>query len=632
MKHIITASTTLVLMACLTGNSITGVRSAEIPATDSADSTPRLEKITLASVDDRIDSALVKLKENGILILETGTYLISEPLQIDKDIEIAGSTGKPQDVVIKSRGKGCVILNANKARIRGVTLQVKVDRQLPESVDFDSIEESERKKMQDDVESHSAIHILKGKCELLQCRVTSDYGYGAIIDGPNTDCRLYECRFFDTPMSCLYFTDQAKGRIENCLFEKSGAGAILSAGSAPSFSSCDFHGMTSGVLVSENSTGVFINCKFHDNFFGFSIGSQADPLLHKCRFYKNGRGLYISDKGKGKIVDSDIFDNDGKGIVMYQDAKPSFIDCRIRDNSRTGIDINLGSEPSFVGCQIHDNSGNGIELCDANGVFHNCDIYANERTGIRSVESSFTLYRCRIHENESGLDLEKGNYLVQACTIRDNKNEAIAAEESTPLLIDNEIEGDVLFDGKPELVTRGGQQADELSDTPPDAHPDARPEEKEKEEETASLTTLLSNERKEEENIPLDPKYIAIFENEVRECQATVEKNKGLLDAHALTMEDFEEALLKLQEAEYALKKARTHGTRIIVGQVDRLADGKVDPDYLKLLYSRCHFVEEQLRRYETLLSYGAVTDGEMNEAKTKLYRAKYELDIAEEQ
>lgn len=394
-----------------------------------------------------LHEAVKRLGEGGILTIGPGTHKISKPLVIDKNIQIVGSTGDPNDVILLSSGKGVLKATAEKARLQGLTLHVK----------------AEQEKQKDD---YSAACVNAGKSSFVKCHFTSDSGSGILVID-EADPSVQNCVFRDGKANGIKVMFKGKGVFEKCETsnnEWQGI-AVLWEGN-PVFRNCIVRrGKMNGILVKENGKGIFENCDVYENTaFGINVATESEPTVRECKFYSGkGGGIFVNEKGKGTFEKCEIYENQETGIRIRDESAPIFRNCNIHDGKAGGISVYQKGKGFFEKCEIYGNAEAGISIfmegnptvneCvfrngkaetaeivvfdKGKGTFERCEIYENASPGIAILTEGDPIVRdCKFYNGKSvGIFIfQKGKGTFEKCDVNENQKHGIEiSDESAPI-------------------------------------------------------------------------------------------------------------------------------------------------------------------------------------------------------
>ncbi len=362
------------------------------------------------------------------VVVQPGLY--NEGLVLDRPVEIVGEGGG--EVIVQNAEGSCLRMATDYAVVRNVT--------------FRCLAGTTGKRFY-------AVDVPRGQLVLEQCRVTSD-SLGCVgVHGPGADPVLRRCTIHDGNEVGLFFSDKARGTVEDCdVYGNALAGVEIKQGAAPLIRRCKVHdGKTGGVLISERAAGVVEDCDVYGNALaGVEVKDGATPLIRRCKIHhgKTG-GLYVWGDAAGRIEDCDIFANGLAGVEMKQGACPTMRRCRVSDNVNTGFSLYDQAGPVIEDCDIFGNGMAGVESKQgARPILHRCKIHDGRTSGLYVWEGGFaTAEDCDIAGNKlAGVAIAHGgNPTLRLCQIRDGQEGGVMVwEKGTGLLEDCRIVNNAL--------------------------------------------------------------------------------------------------------------------------------------------------------------------------------------------
>lgn len=296
---------------------------------------------TVCSNEESLQRVLLEASSGDVIRLQPGTYRVTEPIYIARDITLSGMTGNPKDVLLESSGEGCLILNADAAKICAMTIRVRTS------------EETRAKERS----NASAVKIRRGKSMLLKCLVTTDRNWGIEIEGEQAEPHIESCEIYDCANDGFRFMDKAKGTIVNCEIRGNGYdGIFLTDGANPIFRDCKVC----------NNLGVGIHPK----------GDEAKGTFERCEIFGNDLSGICTCSGEMDIVirDCRIYNNKAAGIAS---ASGRIDNCHIYDNAKSGV--SLYDNLVLQGCHIENNGEYGISVNSNGGVFQKNTLSGNTK-------------------------------------------------------------------------------------------------------------------------------------------------------------------------------------------------------------------------------------------------------------
>ncbi len=198
-------------------------------------------------------NAAVRNAQPGTRILvRPGLY--RESLVLDKPLELIGD-GPKEEIVIESTEARCVLVQAEHALLRGLTIRSQVGLK---------------------GNKYYALEIVQGRPLIEDCDLTSDAFACVAIHGPAASPILRSCRIHDGGGVGVSFYEGGRGLVEHC--------------------------------------DIFAN-----RYAGVEICEESAPVIRRCQIHHNrGDGIWAYHDGQGTVEDCLIFDNARAGIRLEQ--------------------------------------------------------------------------------------------------------------------------------------------------------------------------------------------------------------------------------------------------------------------------------------------------------------------------
>ena len=116
-------------------------------------------------------------------------------------------------------------------------------------------------------------------------------------------------------------------------------------------------------------------------------GSATNPLLRQCKIHGGKQiGIFVYDKGSGRIEECDIFGNTLSGILIQEMGNPTIHACQVHDGEAGGIAIHTNGLGTIEACDIYANALAGISIkTGSNPVIQNCRIYSGKQGGVFEI-------------------------------------------------------------------------------------------------------------------------------------------------------------------------------------------------------------------------------------------------------
>jgi len=220
--------------------------------------------------------------------IDPGFY--EEALVVDKAIEIVG-LGHASEVVVEAAGATCLLLQAEHAVIRNLTLRGR------------SLESGAR---------FHTVNIPVGRALLEDCHIVSQ-GLACInTHGPGVYPTLRRLVLRNAVERAMVFYDRARALVEECDIQGGTYPVRITGNADPTFRQCQIHhGRFGGVWVSEHGRGEFEDCDIVDNgHHGVSIRQAGYAVLTHCRVRRNGwNAVSVADTSGARITHCDLRGN-----------------------------------------------------------------------------------------------------------------------------------------------------------------------------------------------------------------------------------------------------------------------------------------------------------------------------------
>ncbi len=396
-----------------------------------------------------ISDAIKAASPHTRIRVRPGTY--PEGIVIDKPIEIVGD-GPPAEIIIESENADALVMNADEAIVRGLTLRCRAGARGQKKFGVD---------------------IPKGRLILEYCDITSDSLACIGVHGSDAKPVVRHCTIHGGKEGGLFIYAGAQGLYEDCEVNTSGLAGIESRENAnPTIRRCTVRaGKQCGILFGEDGRGLVEDCLVEGNTLaGLEVKKGGEPVVKRTKFTGGAAsGAYIHDHGKGTFEDCE-FTNNGtcgvslkgfsdpvfrrcvirgntqSGVACYDGALGTFEQCELSENLRLGMTCYDGGNPSLRGCKIHGNKQGGVWAYDnARGAFEECDFFANEKSAVNISKGGHPLLRrCTLRDGLAGglFVYESGKGLIEDCDIRDNTLANVEIrEEGDPTLRNCRVHG-----------------------------------------------------------------------------------------------------------------------------------------------------------------------------------------------
>ena len=181
-----------------------------------------------------ITEALKSAWPGAEIVVRPGVY--REGVVLDKPISLLGD-GPAERIVIESAKAACILMAADKAVVRGMTLQCIAGRNGKEFF---------------------AVDIPRGNLELERCDITSNSLACVAIHGKRSNPTIRDCTIHDSKASYgVLVQEQGRGTVEDCeIFGNKFFGVKIEQGSDPTIRNCKIHeNEQAGVMVPPGEQG-----------------------------------------------------------------------------------------------------------------------------------------------------------------------------------------------------------------------------------------------------------------------------------------------------------------------------------------------------------------------------------------
>jgi parallel beta-helix repeat protein len=317
-----------------------------------------------------ISEALRNVAPNSRLLVKEGLY--NESIVLDKNVEIIGD-GATEGIVIRGANASPVVMRADKALIRGLTLQGRGSR---------------------NGKAFFAVDIPHGNLVLENCDITSDTLSGIAIHGAGANPVIKNCLIHDCSDSGFYIFDNARAYIENCnVYRNVNVSVAITQGAVPAIKNClIFEGRSGGVVVwGKGAAGTIEGCRIYDHrLANVGVREYADPMFRRCEIYGGqDTGVFIHEMGYGTFEECDIYRNANAEIGISQNTNSIFKRCNIHDGENSGVILQNHGRATIESCNIYDNSDAGVAIYGESTVkVSRCSIQRNRKVAIRVKEQS----------------------------------------------------------------------------------------------------------------------------------------------------------------------------------------------------------------------------------------------------
>ncbi len=325
--------------------------------------------------------------------------LYREAVIIHQPVTIIGE-GKPQDIIIATAQGSCVLMQATKATVRGLTL---------------------RQEGGQGGEGSFAVDVPQGKLRIEACNITSNSLSCVGIHNDLTEVLLQRCRIHSGADSGLYIFNAARATVEECELDNNS---------------------NVGVAVTDRATVTLQRSAIHDGrHAGVVAWNQGQAVLEECEVFGNAKaGVGSSEGGEVIIRHSRIYRGNNSGVFIHDRGRGRVEACDIQGHAEPEVVITAGGNLILQGCKIHEGNRAGVFVGnDGKALLEECAVYNNTEAGVSLQSGGIgALRQCHINQNgQSAIQAAAGAELeVKDCDLTGNGNGAWDVEDGA--LVDQE--------------------------------------------------------------------------------------------------------------------------------------------------------------------------------------------------
>jgi len=399
-----------------------------------------------------IGEALQKARTGARVSIRPGVY--RENLVLSKRIEIVGD-GPASEIVIESTDGNCLLLQADLARVRGLTLRGSAGKA---------------------GRDRYAVHVAQGQLILEGCRISSDALACLAVVGPGSNLVLRRCQVRGGASAGVLVLDRAEAVLEDCeIGEHALAGVECRRGGSATLRQCQlFSCGQAGVLTQDQGKASLEECDLYSHTIaGVESRSGGEATLRRCKIRNNqGAGVRVHSDGKVLLEGCDLFENSlahlevrlggnptlkrcklrqGKqaGALFGRDAVGTLEDCELFGNARSAIEIKDNANPTLRRCSVRQCGDVGVAVRDGGkGVLEECD-FAEARLAVVEVRQTAAplLKRCKIHDGAKAglLVVARASGRFEECEVFGNQGPGVVvSRDGNPTLKECRIHGNGL--------------------------------------------------------------------------------------------------------------------------------------------------------------------------------------------
>jgi parallel beta-helix repeat protein len=301
----------------------------------------------------RLDLAVGEVPAGSTVILEAGTFLLTEPLSVTKAITLVGAGMDRTDVVSEAEDYLAHFGGEGPFTAQGITFRHQGDA------------------------TANVVVMDGGEMDFTLCRFTGgirdeeekEGGYGLRIRA-KTAGRVQECKMDKNELHGVAIQGQAEVELERNVCSENTQAGIRFSGS-------------SGGTARENE------CK-GNGLSGIIVKDQALAYLDENMCSGNEQnGIAYFEGGGGTAQGNECSGNGMHGISVNDQAQPTLEGNVCRDNSMHGIAVFNQAQPTLEENVCKDNEEVGIRFADTSGgAARQNECSQNKLTGIAVVEEA----------------------------------------------------------------------------------------------------------------------------------------------------------------------------------------------------------------------------------------------------
>ena len=293
-----------------------------------------------------IGEAVARAAPGDRVLVRPGLY--EENLVLDRPVQILGN-GKREEIILQSSDANCLLMRADSALVRGLTIRGRAALKSKQYV---------------------AVDVERGQLELENCIVTSDSLACVAVRGEGARPVIRDCKIHRGAEAGLLFLGGSRGTVEDCeIAEHALAGVAVRDGAAPTLRRCQISKVSGvGVLAYRKGSPILEGCTIEESgLAGVEIRSGANPSLRGCDIRSGEEnGVLIHQGGAGSLERCTISANRFSGIESRTDGTPAVKSCRIRDNAWYGVLVHTDGGGTFEDNELGGN-GHGAWFLDDGG-------------------------------------------------------------------------------------------------------------------------------------------------------------------------------------------------------------------------------------------------------------------------
>ncbi len=195
--------------------------------------------------------------------------------------------------------------------------------------------------------------------------------------------------------------------LDNCIFEGSDAGTVVSLGGRARFSGCRFDNvLKEGIVADKGGLIRVASCLFSRGQAGIVSLTNAPCLIEGSRFRSLATGIVARQMGKESVVSRCEFENNDAGLAAVQFCAIEVSDSLFRGNG-TGLAAREFSTPT-IAHNLFERNGEAVSLFRKSHARIEKNVFLHNRNAVVVNYSSYPLIAGNNFErNDMSVRLEK---------------------------------------------------------------------------------------------------------------------------------------------------------------------------------------------------------------------------------
>jgi F-box protein 11 len=302
----------------------------------------------------RIQDAINRAWHGDRILVRPGHY--PERLVLTKPVEIAAD-GPPGGVVVTSPDGPCLLFDAERAEVRGVTFVGGAG-------------------------SGAAVEVGAGRLLLEDCSITSAEPACLLVREPRAVPVLRRCHIHGGGRAGVLVTERSLATLEECVISGHAAAGI--------------EVLAAGRLQLQR-------CQVIDNGAeGVSVRQNGRALVQDSALAGSGAANLAVERGHARLERCEVRDGRSAG-VRIREGIAVLDDCLIRGNALAGVSVRPSGRAVLRRCRVCDSRTHGVRVAAGGQVLvEECELADNARTGLAVCDGGqVRLCRCRCTGNAS---------------------------------------------------------------------------------------------------------------------------------------------------------------------------------------------------------------------------------------